>query len=85
MSKDCLAACPASAMPTEDFDKTDIICPGRDHAIEKLAIEKALGPNPDVDDGLPSLKSLGIRAVRVSFYSYLCLMQPTNNKPTECI
>jgi hypothetical protein len=75
MSKDC----PAGTTPKEDFDKTDIVCPVRDHAVEKLAIEKALGPNPDTNNGIPSLKSLGIRAVRVSL-TYACISNVLTNK-----
>lgn len=66
ISKDALAACPAGTTPTEDFDKTDIECPPRDHSKEQKAIQKALGPTPTSRDGIPTPKSLGIRPVVVS-------------------
>jgi Plavaka transposase len=66
--KDCVAGCPLGSTLTKDFDKIGHICPPRDHDVELQAIEKALGPDADADDGIPVPHELGLRPVEVSTY-----------------
>ncbi|KAG8790704.1 hypothetical protein FRC16_000755 [Serendipita sp. 398] len=71
ISKDCDAACPAGMIPTEDFDKTNIICPPRDHDLERAAIYKSLGlGHDDNDDDIPTPQSLGLRPIKNAFDRY---------------
>ncbi|KAG8820415.1 hypothetical protein FRC19_008882 [Serendipita sp. 401] len=65
ISKDCVAACPAGMLPTRYFHRTGVICPPRDHELEEAAIDKALGLMNGNE--IPSVESLGIRAVRNAF------------------